>query len=457
MWAKIEDKRPPVPRRWFRKRTMLFLGITSVLSAAATYALTSPQHGRRALVLDGVQGSPTWAQYSPFRSLEAYEVPSGCSVTQVNHIERHGARFPTDGATKRIRSAVDKLVAAGTYTNETLSFLSDYTYDLGVSHLLPFGAAQANDSGATSYERYAHLLNADSLPFVRASGSERVIDTAQNWTEGFSLASNHVYSPPLSVILSEEGNDTLDDNLCANIGDSDAQTEEWIAAYAPPITTRLNADAPGANLTDADIYNLMSLCAFETLAKETESDFCPLFTAEEFLAFAYVGDLDKYYGTGYGQELGPVQGVGYINELIARLTGQPVQDATQTNSTLDSDPATFPLDRALYADFSHDNQMIAIYAALGLFPQDAPLSTAGPEEGRTWKVDELVPFSARMVTEKFVCDGDATEYVRILVNDAVQPLAFCGDGSGRCTVEAFVESQTYARENGQGDWEKCFV
>ena len=77
----------------------------------------------------------------------------------------------------------------------------------------------------------------------------------------------------------------------------------------------------------------------------------------------------------YGQELGPVQGVGYVNELIARLTDSPVHDSTQTNRTLDSNATTFPLNRTFYADFSHDNEMIAIYSAIGLFRPPQPLKT----------------------------------------------------------------------------------
>jgi len=140
--------------------------------------------------------------------------------------------------------------------------------------------------------------------------------------------------------------------------------------------------------------------------------------------FRYPTDHDF---RSYGQALGRVQGVGYVNELLARLTGQPVKDHTQTNSTLDSSPATFPLDRTLYADFSHDNQMIAIYAALGLFPQPHDLDPSKPDPLRTWVTSELVPFSARMVTEKLWCvsgsgeDEDEYEYVRIFVNDALQP------------------------------------
>lgn len=179
----------------------------------------------------------------------------------------------------------------------------------------------------------------------------------------------------------------------------------------------------------------------------------------------------------YGQELGPVQGVGYINELLARLTGQPVRDNTQTNRTLDGSPITFPLDRTIYADFSHDNLMVAVYAAMGLFKQTTHLDPTKPNRDRSWIASRLVPFSSRMVLERMQCrsrpqhlarssmlgsrskveEGEGEMYVRVLVNDALQPLEFCGgDDEGLCRLEVFVESQTYARNDGDGDFDKCF-
>lgn len=91
---------------------------------------------------------------------------------------------------------------------------------------------------------------------------------------------------------------TLDDSMCPNAGDSDVQTDEWLAIFAPPITKRLNGWAPGANLTDMDAYSLISLCPFHTLYEGSPSPFCNLFTLSEFEQFAYSGDLSKYYGTG---------------------------------------------------------------------------------------------------------------------------------------------------------------
>jgi len=169
----------------------------------------------------------------------------------------------------------------------------------------------------------------------------------------------------------------------------------------------------------------------------------------------------------YGQPLGPVQGVGYVNELIARLTGTAVKDHTQTNHTITSDPELFPLNRTIYADFTHDNQMAAAFSALGLFDdrKDRPplagvMDPMRPHKQRSWDISKLTPFASRMVVERLECRQEHDQSkarVRILVNDAVVPLLFCGDsGDGTCDLEAFVQSQVYARETSITDWNRCF-
>ena len=166
----------------------------------------------------------------------------------------------------------------------------------------------------------------------------------------------------------------------------------------------------------------------------------------------------------YGQRLGPVQGVGYINELLARLTGKPVEDHTQTNRTLDGSPRTFPLNRTIYADFSHDNLMVAVFSAMGLFKQPSHLDPTTPDPSRTWIASQLVPFSTRLVVERIQCQSERSSanaeqetLIRILVNDAPQPLEFCGgDSRGLCRLQDFVESQSFSRNDGQGDFEECF-
>ncbi|KAH7923634.1 acid phosphatase [Leucogyrophana mollusca] len=397
-----------------------------------------------------------WAAYSPYFPAEEYKAPPNqCDIVQ---IQRHGARYPTDNASADIKKTLKKLKKATAYKDKSVKFLHKYKWGLGENDLVPFGAAQSFDAGQLHYTRYKHLIDEDNLPFLRASGADRVVMSALNWTAGFTAASNHVYSPLLSVILSETSNDTLDNAMCPACERSAVESDEWRSTFTPSILHRLKKAVPGAKLKAGDITNLMSACAFDTVAHEKASPFCSMFTLEEFRSYEYDEDIKKYYYTGYGNAFGRVQGVGYVNELLARLTGMPVEDHTQTNSTLDSSPDTFPLNRTFYADFSHDNTMIAIYGALGLFPQSEAPSVSKPDPHRTWIMSRLVPFSSRMITEKLQCRfvGETKEFVRILVNDAVQPLEFCGAGAdGLCELDAFVASQTYARSGGAGDWEKC--
>lgn len=118
---------------------------------------------------------------------------------------------------------------------------------------------------------------------------------------GFAAASFHKYNPVLSVIIDESLNDTLDDNMCPAAGSSDPQTNQWLSTFAPPITKALNKGAPHANLTDTDTFNLISVCAFESVYRQRRSEFCDFFASEKgaLPGFAYNGDLDKYYNTGY--------------------------------------------------------------------------------------------------------------------------------------------------------------
>ncbi|KZV99460.1 acid phosphatase [Exidia glandulosa HHB12029] len=420
----------------------------------------------RSVAGTGLPFAKSWGAYSPSFPRAEYTVPRMCKVTMANILERHGARFPTSGATTRIKSAVAKMQAVPAWTNEEFDFIKSFVYDLGKDDLIPFGAKESFLAGTESAQRYAHL----DAPFVRASGSVRVVDSATNWTAGF-VSKTGVPLPDALILPEDDGfNTTLDDSMCPTAASSDAQEAIWQDAFAPRIIARLRAfaDPPESlNLTNVDVPNLMSLCSFHTLASAsfdiapstTRSPWCKLWTAEDAAQFEYWMDLDKYYGTGYGNELGPVQGIGYVNELLARLTRTPVMDSTSTNRTLDADPATFPLDRALYADFSHDNQMIPILAAMGVLNQTHPgaMNPARLDVGRTWIASQMVPFAGRVVVEKLSCGREEKEMVRLLVNEATvqlpKPCPAADDGL--CGLEAFVRSQTFARGGAPEEWARC--
>ncbi|KAF8833057.1 phosphoglycerate mutase-like protein, partial [Paxillus ammoniavirescens] len=222
-------------------------------------------------------------------------------------------RYPTAGPGAAMQQIVQKLKGVKKFKNPSLNFVTDY---------------ELFDAGRQHFVRYVGLVNTNMLPFVWSSSSSRVVDSAGNCTAGRR---------------------TDKSNLKAAAGSSGEETTTWINIYAPEIAHRINSEAPGANPTNADIVNLMSSCAFDTVAHEAPSPWCNLFTSSEWESYEYYKDLSDYYGNGYGQSRARSR-VGYINGVIARLTGQPVQDETQTNHTLDSSPLTFLLDKTFYAD-----------------------------------------------------------------------------------------------------------
>ncbi|KAL6310054.1 histidine phosphatase superfamily [Sparassis latifolia] len=327
-----------------------------------------------------------WGQYSPWHPVDEYvSPPKHCKVTRLH---RHGARYPakTDGV--QYGGSIQHLASPHKFVESNLDFLKDYRYDMGEEDLIPFGAS------------------ATSMP--------RVMATAGNWTVGFSAASHQRYNPNVNVVISESRNSTLQ-NDCPNAGEGSAEMGEWLSIFGPLIAARLNKAAPGADLNEMDIFNVMAMFPFETLATENTSPlFCRLFTDDDFRAFEYDGDVEKYYKTGYGKPLGPVQGIGYVNELLSRLSDSPVQDHTTHNFSLHYSPH-----QTIYADFSHDNLMVAEPSVCSIFPR------------------------MRSIRAKCLTNNGVWVASRILHH-------------GLRSVVAFMEIQGYARRDGDSDFEKCF-
>jgi hypothetical protein len=59
-------------------------------------------------------------------------------------------------------------------------------------------------------------------------------------------------------------------------------------------------------------------------------------------------DLSFWYGSGPGQPTASAQGIGYVQELVARLTQTPIVIAnSDLNGTLDENNVTFPLNQPM--------------------------------------------------------------------------------------------------------------
>ncbi|KAJ9620164.1 hypothetical protein H2203_007929 [Taxawa tesnikishii (nom. ined.)] len=439
-----------------------------LVSSASAYSLP------RAALCDSVQNgyqcqpdiSHSWGQYSPFSSVPSEisaDVPNSCSVTFAQILSRHGARDPTASKTKSYSQLVAKLHNNVASFTGKYAFIASYNYTLGADNLSAFGAQEMVNSGVKYYDRYESLAR-NNVPFVRSTSDQRVVDSATNWTSGYTQARSSdrkaqkgIAAPKVDVVLSEDTgmNDTLNHDLCTNFEDgpdsdiASAAQQTWASVFIPPIQSRINADLKGANLSITETVYLMDLCPFNTVANASGaiSPFCSLFTQYEWQEYGYYESLNKYYGYGLGNPLGPTQGVGFALELIARLTNTSVVDLASVNATLDANPATFPS-----ADSS-------IFFALGLYKSTAPLSNTTIEsvqQTNGYSAAYTVPFAARAYFEKLKCAGHKEELVRVIVNDRVIPLKTCGaDSLGRCKLSGFVESLSFVRQGG--DWNQCFT
>ncbi|KAF2758706.1 acid phosphatase [Pseudovirgaria hyperparasitica] len=464
-------------RRTSRARPIAIMVLLSlsVLALFYTTSVTSTQAPKQSCdtIEHGYVCDPKiakfWGQYSLYYSVPSEipdQVPPGCSITFANMLSRHGARDPSASKTAKYNATIAKLKKNVKEYKGKYAFLKDVQYTLGADELTTIGRQQLVNSGIKFHRRYVNLAK-NSLPFVRTAGQNRVVESAQKWIEGYASEQPHQASPALSVIIPEERgvNNTLshggcyefEDGAASEIGDDNKAV--WASVFLPPIQARLNKDLAGANFTLDETLYMMDLCPFETVAdpQGSPSAFCNLFTENEFHQYDYYETLDKWYGYGNGNPLGPTQGVGYANELIARLTRRPVVDHTTTNSTLDNNDATFPLNRTLYADFSHDNDLAGVYAALGLYNSTTQLSNStlqGTDKTNGYSASWAVPFGARAYFEKMQCAGQKSELVRIVVNDRVIPLKTCNaDIFGRCTLDNFVNSLSFATSGGR--WNEC--
>ena len=94
----------------------------------------------------------------------------------------------------------------------------------------------------------------------------------------------------------------------------------------------------------------------------------PLYELHNTLSFIF---YIHRYNSAFGSPVGRAQGIGYVQELVARLTHTPIPlHNSSTNGTLDDNPITFPLNQSLYVDATHDDVIssseLSLYTYNGL-------------------------------------------------------------------------------------------
>ena len=127
----------------------------------------------------------------------------------VQVLSRHGARYPTASKTVSYNRTIQKIKSKVNRFSGEYAFLKDYEYTLGADQLTLFGQHEMVNSGIKFYRRYRSLAK-HLDPFVRASGEVRVVESAQNFTQGYhqvkraDLAASIEGSGPLNILVISE-------------------------------------------------------------------------------------------------------------------------------------------------------------------------------------------------------------------------------------------------------------
>ncbi|KAF4623104.1 hypothetical protein D9613_002089 [Agrocybe pediades] len=399
---------------------------------------------------------------APWQSVDSFGlpnaspvIPNGCELKQVHLLHRHGARYPTsDGGTASFAARLHAAATgSGFSASGDLSFLNTWTYKLGAEILTPFGRSQLFNLGIGFRMKYGELLkDFKDLPVFRTTSEARMLDSALHFSAGFFGVQSYQQEYHQLITIENDGqNNTLSpydncpnsNNAIGNFGT--VQSSKWAQIYLQPALKRLSKSIKGYQLQIQDLVAMQQLCAYETVALGY-SRFCDLFTEDEWVSFEYFNDLDFWYGFGPGNPATSALGIGYVQELVSRLTKTRITNFdTTVNASIVSDPVLFPLDQPIFVDASHDTIISAILVSMNFtsLAANGPLPTGHIPKKQTYFVNQIAPFATNLVGQVLSCPAsEKSTHIRWILNDGVLPMTGIKgckpNQDGLCDLDAFI-------------------
>ncbi|KAJ5728320.1 3-phytase B [Penicillium malachiteum] len=365
----------------------------------------------------------------PYSERRSYGIsrdpPASCAVDQVIMIKRHGERFPSASMGLLIEASLAKIYGTGISKWEgDLSFLDDWTYYVPDScwygaetYSGPYaGLLDGYQHGVDYRDRYGSLWNGESIVPMFSSGYSRVINTARKFGEGF-FGYNYSTNAALNII-SESASMGANSLTPTCDTDNDTTTCDNLPTTFPQFkiaAARLNSQNAGLNLTESDVYNLMSMASYELNARAF-SDWINVFTQDEWVSFGYINDLSYYYCSGPGDKNMAAVGAVYVNASLSLLNQGPEK----------AGPLIF--------NFAHDTDITPIVSALGVLVPDEDLPLDRIPFGNPYSTGDIVPQGGHLTIERLSCNATAMSkkgtYVRLVLNEAVVPFNECQSGPG---------------------------
>ena len=156
---------------------------------------------------------------------------------------------------------MQRLVQAGNASfTGALSFLNNWSYQLGAEILVPVGRQELFDSGVLHYYDYGHLYNTSTKIIARTTTQDRMLKSAEYFMAGF-FGLEWTNNATLEVIIEGDGfNNSLagydncnNSNSPVSAGGTNA-SRIWENTYLKNATARFNALSKGYTSNVTDVY-----------------------------------------------------------------------------------------------------------------------------------------------------------------------------------------------------------
>lgn len=369
--------------------------------------------------------------------LEETPPPKSCSLVYLQHVSRHGTRFPSTGNLKVFVALEEALNLHASSLNTTrfpflLNWKNPYT-KLIQGDISPSGSRELFDQGVRLAERFPSLFNTSYLPKlfdVQTTASLRTSQSAFAFMAGLfhANASDPLHSlleRPFAMWSSSAEHDRKlrffknCPKYKSETPSQNPQSEEYAQEKLPLVMKRL-AEKLGGNssswLNPTLVKAFFDACAFDFALNHKTDQWCTLFDEEDILELEFIDDLETYYESGYGNQINFQMACPLLRDIMDIFESK-AKDASQ-------------LTQRAHFRFAHAETLMPLISLLGLFKDSDPsvMSPQAPHEKiaqRQWRSALFSSFSANLVFLLYKCDN--THKIRVLSNEREVKLPPCDD------------------------------
>lgn len=151
---------------------------------------------------------------------------------------------------------------------------------------------------------------------------------------------------------------------------------------------------------------------------------------------------------GYASPVAPYLGVHWLNTSTHNLlsSGNGKGDHPHFEASKDpklpgpGDSPNATHTQNLFAYFTHREEPPMALVALGIWNQTkvGPMPFDHRPDNRVWRTSHVLPFLGHVALERLRCKDEKNDFIRTIVNGAVQKLDHCQSGPGySCPIKQF--------------------